>query len=396
MEYMSTKEAAVKWKVSVRYVQKLLSEARIEGAKRYGRYWMIPANTEKPKDPRINKDKIAGAMKHLLPRKMPGLIMSTLYYQPGSAKEVLKNLKGNSDAYYLFKSELLYLQGEFEKSREILQSLIENTKCFDTRLGCLVGIMHTCLYIGDYTIWNKSRTEILNTPYTNEQEKAEIEMCIVATDSALYDNSNCPNWLRDGKLEHIPFDCFPSARFYLLKNMIIDHTKIEQMEILNLLCSQTMVEGAIVAELYQRLLAAAVYHVYNRKEDCIENIKRAFDIALPDKLYAPLAESRKEIGYLIDKMLRERDMTAYKEVERLWKQLEPSWRSLYQMRFRKPLLNNLTLREDEVMKYAAMNMTNDEIAKAMDLSVGTIKNYISSILQKTGLHDRRQFTQYLT
>ena len=38
--------------VSIRYVQHLLSENRILGARKYGASWQIPADGEKPKDPR--------------------------------------------------------------------------------------------------------------------------------------------------------------------------------------------------------------------------------------------------------------------------------------------------------------------------------------------------------
>lgn len=396
MEYISTQEAAEKWKVSVRYVQKLLSESRIEGARRYGRNWMIPCEAEKPGDPRITDKKEMTTMKHLLPRKTPGLIMTTIYSQPGSADEVLEGLRKNPDAYRLFQAELLYLRGEYLESREIMQSLAVETECFDTGLGSRMGIMHTCLYIGDYPVWDKARKEISNMPYKNEQEKAVIEMCAAATDSALYDKRSYPEWLKEGKLDLLPMDCFPAARYYFIKYLTIEHVKFDQKQIVNLLCSQTRAEGAVAAELYQRLFAAAAFHMHNRKEDCLINLNRALELALPDRLYAPLAESRKEIGYLIDKMLREYDMTAYKAVDRLWKQLVPSWTNLYQKRFKRPMTNHLTLREDEVMKYAAMDMTNDEIAEAMGLGVGTVKNYISSILNKTGLHDRRQFARYIT
>ena len=40
MDYISTKEAAQRWGVSIRYVRHLLSENRIPGAKKYGVSWI--------------------------------------------------------------------------------------------------------------------------------------------------------------------------------------------------------------------------------------------------------------------------------------------------------------------------------------------------------------------
>lgn len=60
MEYMSTKEAAVKWGISERRIQKLCEENRISGVIRFSRVWAIPKDAEKPDDARfkIQKEKI--------------------------------------------------------------------------------------------------------------------------------------------------------------------------------------------------------------------------------------------------------------------------------------------------------------------------------------------------
>lgn len=52
MEYLTTSEFAEKWNISRRRVTKLCAEGRIEGAFMKGNTWLMPANTEKPEDPR--------------------------------------------------------------------------------------------------------------------------------------------------------------------------------------------------------------------------------------------------------------------------------------------------------------------------------------------------------
>lgn len=56
-EYMTIKDAAEKWKVSVRWVQILCSEGKIEGAVKFGNVWAIPKTAEKPKDNRVKSGK---------------------------------------------------------------------------------------------------------------------------------------------------------------------------------------------------------------------------------------------------------------------------------------------------------------------------------------------------
>ena len=50
MEYMTIKEASVKWGISVRRIQVLCSTRRIDGAERFGRVWAIPVSAEKPNE----------------------------------------------------------------------------------------------------------------------------------------------------------------------------------------------------------------------------------------------------------------------------------------------------------------------------------------------------------
>lgn len=55
MEYMSAPEAAKKWGIFERRVQKLCEENRIPGVAKFSRMWLIPKNAEKPVDGRLKK-----------------------------------------------------------------------------------------------------------------------------------------------------------------------------------------------------------------------------------------------------------------------------------------------------------------------------------------------------
>ena len=55
--YLTIKEAAEKWGITVRRVQKMCSEGKITGASKFGINWAIPENAEKPKDNRVKTGK---------------------------------------------------------------------------------------------------------------------------------------------------------------------------------------------------------------------------------------------------------------------------------------------------------------------------------------------------
>lgn len=55
--YISVREASYKWGVSERRVNQYCVQGRIPGLSRFGRSWAIPADAEKPTDPRKAKQK---------------------------------------------------------------------------------------------------------------------------------------------------------------------------------------------------------------------------------------------------------------------------------------------------------------------------------------------------
>lgn len=55
LNYISVRDAAIKWGISERRIQKLCEENRIDGVIRFGRSWAIPKDAGKPIDSRLKK-----------------------------------------------------------------------------------------------------------------------------------------------------------------------------------------------------------------------------------------------------------------------------------------------------------------------------------------------------
>ena len=57
LEFISAPEAAKKWGISERRVQKLCEENRIPVVAKFSRIWLIPKDAEKPADGRLRNKK---------------------------------------------------------------------------------------------------------------------------------------------------------------------------------------------------------------------------------------------------------------------------------------------------------------------------------------------------
>ncbi|MEL7609728.1 MAG: DNA-binding protein [Bacillota bacterium] len=55
MDYITPKDAAEKWCISERRIQKLCEEGRIDGVVRFGKIWAIPKDAKKPEDGRLKR-----------------------------------------------------------------------------------------------------------------------------------------------------------------------------------------------------------------------------------------------------------------------------------------------------------------------------------------------------
>ena len=68
--------------------------------------------------------------------------------------------------------------------------------------------------------------------------------------------------------------------------------------------------------------------------------------------------------------------------------------SAQRLRQGEPQMRGFTEREREVVRAIADGMSNAEVAEALYMSEGTVRNHISSILAKLGLRNRTQIAVY--
>ena len=57
MDFVTAKEKATEWNISLRRVQVFCEQDRIEGVRRLGKVWVIPKNAKRPCDRRYSANK---------------------------------------------------------------------------------------------------------------------------------------------------------------------------------------------------------------------------------------------------------------------------------------------------------------------------------------------------
>ena len=59
-DYLTIREVAEKWDLTVRRVQKMCADGLIPGAIKFGKLWAVPKDTERPIDNRVKSGKYRG------------------------------------------------------------------------------------------------------------------------------------------------------------------------------------------------------------------------------------------------------------------------------------------------------------------------------------------------
>jgi len=106
----------------------------------------------------------------------------------------------------------------------------------------------------------------------------------------------------------------------------------------------------------------------------------ALGYILKDSSIEKLSESIKVIyqgGALIEPSITKKILSELSKIEKVQKQKEE-------------LIEELGAREKEILSLIAKGFSNSEIADILFLSVGTVKNYVTNILQKLEAKDRTE------
>ncbi len=130
MEYITTKEAAIKWNITDRRVRILCSEGKIAGARQVGRTWLIPSDANKPIDERIARYKRQTIIKKNI----------SIFEQIDKKKQILDSLRP------LTAGELVRLREEF---------LIEFTYNSNAIEGNTLTLQETAMVLEGITIDKK-------------------------------------------------------------------------------------------------------------------------------------------------------------------------------------------------------------------------------------------------
>ena len=415
MDYLKIEDMAKLWKISPRRLQTLCAQGRVEGATRFGRAWMIPAQASRPVDGRSRQgraqalDKLKGDFS--LPRKTPFLYMTDLYRVPGTIDAVAQGLVDNHEAQMLFEAEVAYSRGQIDKVYEKANYLLDKRSGFYAVLSAGMLLAMCAIWKGDIVMWRRAKNHIAEAPAKNDDDLDMMQLAISAVNIMIYNVDNFPEWFKKGCFEPVHPDAYPAATVYYAKYLYalgyavaMGAAKVEGTQGLYImsvisfsvepLISWARANNTVMSEIYLRLTCAAIYHNCGKEDDAIHHIDKAIALALPDQLYGVLAEYCRALDSLMEKRLSAVDPAAWEEVKRLYRVYHEGWATISGTVRGRTIIRTLSPKQREVAKLAAFGLSNKQIAVRMGMSLSAVKQALLSVTDKTGV-SRDEFAGFL-
>ena len=402
MKLISVKDAASKWNVSERRVQKLCSDGRVAGATKFGISWMIPETAILP------TRKISDKPSLPLPKRTPFLDMTNIYCEVGKADECGKLLINNPEASALYEAQIAYRRGEINKVYDKARYFLKAHSGTFAILGAGMLLAQCAIWRGDIDLWFEAKKHICEAPTQTQEERDFVSLALAIADSSLYDNEDFPEWFKTGNFEILPADAHPAAKVFYIKHLYMEAYKVASKElelegvsglslmrmvplIIEPLISQAVVDKTIIPEIYLRLSCAVSYYNSGKRDKAIIHLDKAIKLALEDKLYGILTEYVRHFNGLLEERVKLVDELGCVIILHLFQQYNQGWSKISGTVRNKYIATNLTAKEHEVAKLVVFGFSVKEIANMIYASESSVKQTIVRIMNKTNTNDKKEF-----
>lgn len=397
---MTVQQAAEKWGVSVRQVQRLLAAGRIPDASRHGRTWLIPVEAEKPVD--IRKEKGTAA-------EMPAeetsqgdffdllLPMMNGEFAAGEAQAYIESLPAE-ELRQIARAEYAYFRGDGEETVKLAEPFIDD-KNLSLRLTALLLFTFGNLPLGHIHQAHFGMEKLQEIMRSMEKEEMSPQQKAMAL--FIFTTSRV--------LLHLPLDGVPAMEQhlrYLPRGLrafacyVMAHKVYLEGEYgraLGIAETALMIQDrpCVIPSIYLRLVAAMSLMSMKRTEKAKAHFMAAWELAQPDDLMEGFGEHHGLLHGLIETCLQDAYPADYRRIIAITYRYSAGWRKVHNPAAGSNVADNLTTTEFTIAMLANRGWTNGEIAAHLRLSEHTVKRYVSEIYQKLGISSRKQLQQFM-
>ncbi len=405
MKYLTVKETALRWGVSERTVNSLCTQGRVDGATKHGNIWAIPQDAIKPEDPRRERKKQAesprlaqaddDAVKEVSHRVAMPLLNTP--FALGGCRDAVDRIE-DPVSRDIALAEYYYFSGQSERASDIAMAYLTHEDVAVRVSACwLFAYANLAL---DRIPKARQAMDVINelvgsiNDDTPIRDKA-LAIC-VSTGASVLLHLPLPKILSPLKtyIHMMP----PGLRLFVLY-IEAHHAYLNRQYGVAIGIAETALalEGEIypIPTVYLHLVASMGYLNMKHPEMAREHLREAWKIAQPDDLIEAFGEHHGLLGGTLEGVLKKDHPDEFKRIIEVTYKFSSGWRKIHNPTTGNNVADNLTTTEFAAAMLAARGWTNQEIADHMGLSEYTVRHYISAVLQKLNVTQRKELAKYL-
>ncbi len=150
-----------------------------------------------------------------------------------------------------------------------------------------------------------------------------------------------------------------------------------------------------ISFIYLYCIAAVCQINQKDREGAVQSINKAMSIAREDRLFEPFIEYHGLLQGALEICLRKSEPEIYKKLVDGILAFTRGWMDIHNSQMDSAVTDLLTPLEFSIAMLACRDWTNKEIAQYMDLSVNTVKHYVSDILEKLQIDKREKIKDFV-
>jgi len=397
MDYISVKEAAGCWGVTVRRVQQYCKDGLLPGATKVGNTWMVTKEAKMPAFDQSAKQKngIPDVYQVTPFRQAMPLLCSS--YEPGQCVAYIQSLPDLDDRAIAL-GEYCYFSGQAERAAKILEPYLDSRDPalrFSASLICaFANLSRGHIHLARFAMQNL-QVQVRIGLSSDAPPKLHAMGILTATAASVLLHMPLPDMppLRD-YLRYLPgglklWGCYVLAHQAYLEQ---DYAGALAMAEMGLALSP---EPYPIAEIYTRLVAVMALMNLKQPERAQAHMEAAWALARPDDLIEPFGEHHGLLQGMIEVFFKKDHPKDFDRIIAITYAFSAGWRKVHNPETRHDVADNLTTTEFTVAMLYSRGWSAKEIGAHMGLSDRRIRDHLSVIYEKLGINRREELNQFM-
>ena len=398
--YLSIRETAEKWGVSERRINQYCAEERIPGAHRFGKSWAIPADAEKPADPRRQRQRAECASDEMAPGTMPDhtnlMPLMNTAFAPGHCRAAVEAMAAASQRDIAL-AEYYYFSGQPEEAAKEAEAYLTSSDMGARLSACLI-YAYSNLSIGQIPRARFALGELNASLSAAGKQSPQLRAAsaFIASAGAVLLHMPLPEQMPEAEsfLPMLPpglraFAMYVQAHYLYLKGEYAHSSGVVEA---------TLAMGAAqypIPAVYLHLVAVMDYMSLKQSDRAEAHLLAAWEIARPDDLIEGFGEHHGLLGAMLEAVIKPKWPRDFKRIIDITYRFSSGWRRVHNPVTGHNVADDLTTTEFAMAMLAARGWTNQEIAEHLHISANTVKSHISEAMRKLSVETRKELKQYM-